>query len=116
MPPRFVLGPEGSAELVNYRARQNYFVVDRLFAAAELRLGGEHQQKVRIRGRACGRARTAPLRVGLTCKPAAGCMRLIRRLQQTTPRIPHRQSHRMRDAVAKSKCVQVLTNLTDMSF
>lgn len=48
MPPLFVLGPEGSAELVNYRARQNYFVVDRLFAAAELRLGGEHQQKVRI--------------------------------------------------------------------
>jgi type IV secretion system protein VirB9 len=48
MPPLFVLGSEGSAELVNYRARQNYFVVDRLFAAAELRLGGEHQQKVRI--------------------------------------------------------------------
>ena len=48
MPPLFVLGPEGGAELVNYRARQNYYIVDRLFAAAELRLGGEHQQKVRI--------------------------------------------------------------------
>ena len=48
MPPLFVLGPDGNTELVNYRARQNYFVVDRLFAAAELRLGGEHQQKVRI--------------------------------------------------------------------
>jgi len=48
MPPLFVLGPEGGAELVNYRARQNYYVVDRLFAAAELRLGGDHQQKVRI--------------------------------------------------------------------
>jgi type IV secretion system protein VirB9 len=48
LPPLFVLGPEGNTELVNYRARQNYFVVDRLFAAAELRLGGEHQQKVRI--------------------------------------------------------------------
>jgi type IV secretion system protein VirB9 len=48
MPPLFVLGPEGGAELVNYRARQNYYVVDRLFAAAELRLGGERQQKVRI--------------------------------------------------------------------
>ena len=48
MPPLFVLGPEGGAELVNYRARQNYYVIDRLFAAAELRLGGEHQQKVRI--------------------------------------------------------------------
>jgi type IV secretion system protein VirB9 len=48
MPPLFILGPEGGAELVNYRARQNYYVVDRLFAAAELRLGGNHQQKVRI--------------------------------------------------------------------
>jgi type IV secretion system protein TrbG len=48
MPPLFVLGPGGGAELVNYRARQNYYVVDRLFAAAELRLGGDHQQKVRI--------------------------------------------------------------------
>ncbi len=48
MPPLFVLGPEGGAELVNYRARQNYYIVDRLFAAAELRLGGDHQQKVRI--------------------------------------------------------------------
>jgi len=48
MPPLFVIGPEGGAELVNYRARQNYYVVDRLFAAAELRLGGEHQQMVRI--------------------------------------------------------------------
>jgi type IV secretion system protein VirB9 len=48
MPPLFVLGPQGGAELVNYRARQNYYVVDRLFAAAELRLGGDHQQKVRI--------------------------------------------------------------------
>ena len=48
MPPLFVLGPEGGAELVNYRARQNYYIVDRLFAAAELRLGGDKQQKVRI--------------------------------------------------------------------
>jgi type IV secretion system protein TrbG len=48
MPPLFVLSPEGGAELVNYRTRQNYYVVDRLFAAAELRLGGDHQQKVRI--------------------------------------------------------------------
>jgi type IV secretion system protein TrbG len=48
MPPLFILGPEGGAELVNYRARQNFYIVDRLFAAAELRLGGDHQQKVRI--------------------------------------------------------------------
>jgi type IV secretion system protein VirB9 len=48
MPPLFVIGPEGGAELVNYRARQNYYIVDRLFAAAELRLGRDKQQKVRI--------------------------------------------------------------------
>jgi len=48
MPPLFVIGPQGGAELVNYRVRQNYLVVDRLFAAAELRLGGPDQQKVRI--------------------------------------------------------------------
>ena len=39
MPPLFVLGADGDAELVNYRVRGNYYVVDRLFRAAELRLG-----------------------------------------------------------------------------
>ncbi|WP_179734521.1 P-type conjugative transfer protein TrbG [Bradyrhizobium sp. IAR9] len=48
MPPLFVIGPDGKTELVNYRAYGSVLIVDRLFAAAELRLGGEHQQKVRI--------------------------------------------------------------------
>ena len=48
MPPLWVIGAEGGAELVNYRVRGNHMIIDRLFAAAELRLGGEHQQKVRI--------------------------------------------------------------------
>lgn len=49
MPPLFVIGPSGNSELVNYRARQNYYVVDRLFAAAELRLGDkESARRVRI--------------------------------------------------------------------
>jgi type IV secretion system protein VirB9 len=49
MPPLFVIGPSGGSELVNYRARQNYYVVDRLFAAAELRLGDKDSEKrVRI--------------------------------------------------------------------
>ncbi|MGL4260039.1 MAG: P-type conjugative transfer protein TrbG, partial [Afipia sp.] len=48
MPPLFVIGSDGATELVNYRTRQNYYIVDRLFAAAELRLGGDNQQKVRI--------------------------------------------------------------------
>jgi type IV secretion system protein VirB9 len=48
MPPLWVIGPAGGAELVNYHIQGNHMVVDRLFAAAELRLGGETQKKVRI--------------------------------------------------------------------
>lgn len=47
-PPLFVVGPEGDSQLVNYRVRGNFYIVDRLFAAAELRLGGKKQQVVRI--------------------------------------------------------------------
>ena len=48
MPPLWVVGPQGGAELVNYRVRGHFMIVDRLFAAAELRLGGEHQKIVRV--------------------------------------------------------------------
>jgi type IV secretion system protein VirB9 len=48
MPPLWVIGAEGGAELVNYRVRGSHMIVDRLFAAAELRLGADPQQKVRI--------------------------------------------------------------------
>ena len=48
MPPLFVIGQDGKRELVNYRVYKNILIADRLFAAAELRLGGEKQQKVRI--------------------------------------------------------------------
>ncbi|GAA0631567.1 P-type conjugative transfer protein TrbG [Sphingomonas ursincola] len=50
MPPLFVVGPEGNtSELVNYRVRGHHMIVDRLFAAAELRLGnGNGQRRVRI--------------------------------------------------------------------
>jgi len=47
-PPLFVMGEGGSTDLVNYRVRDNYYVVDQLFAAAELRLGKDKQQIVRI--------------------------------------------------------------------
>jgi type IV secretion system protein VirB9 len=47
-PPLFVQGASGRSELVNYRLRGRYYVVDRLFAAAELRLGERRQQVVRI--------------------------------------------------------------------
>ena len=49
MPPLFVIGPAGGSELVNYRARGKYYIVDRLFAAAELRLGDkDSERRVRI--------------------------------------------------------------------
>ncbi|TPG56599.1 P-type conjugative transfer protein TrbG [Sphingomonas glacialis] len=47
-PPLFVVGPTGEAELVNYRVRGRFYVVDRIFDAAELRLGTNKQQVVRI--------------------------------------------------------------------
>jgi type IV secretion system protein VirB9 len=50
MPPLFVVGDSGkTSELVNYRVRGRHMIVDRLFAAAELRYGSDHkQQRVRI--------------------------------------------------------------------
>lgn len=48
LPPLFVIGPEGDGQLVNYRFRSPYLIVDRLFGAAELRLGGDNAQVVRI--------------------------------------------------------------------
>jgi type IV secretion system protein VirB9 len=48
-PPLFVIGPAGGSELVNYRVSSNYYIVDRLFAAAELRLGdADSERRVRI--------------------------------------------------------------------
>ena len=55
-PPLFLIGPDGKAELVNYRLRDRYYVVDRIFDAAELRLGLKKQQVVRI-------ARVAPAKM-----------------------------------------------------
>lgn len=43
-----MIGSKGNTELVNYRLRGNYYIVDRLFAAAELRMGEDPQQVVRI--------------------------------------------------------------------
>ncbi|TWB77209.1 type IV secretion system protein VirB9 [Nitrospirillum amazonense] len=60
-PPLFVVGPSGDGQLVNYRVRDAYYIVDRLFGAAELRLGADPQQVVRISrtdGPAAGTAST----------------------------------------------------------
>ncbi|MBE1526814.1 type IV secretion system protein VirB9 [Sphingopyxis sp. OAS728] len=47
-PPLFVLGDKGEAELVNYRVSGRFYIVDRLFGAAELRLGAKKQKIVRV--------------------------------------------------------------------
>lgn len=54
-PPLFVLGERGEAELVNYRMAGRYYVVDRLFDRAELRLGANRQAVVRITRDGAGR-------------------------------------------------------------
>lgn len=47
-PPLFLLGDKDQAELVNYRQSGVYYVVDRVFDRAELRLGAGRQTIVRI--------------------------------------------------------------------
>ncbi|HSV80380.1 MAG TPA: P-type conjugative transfer protein TrbG [Ramlibacter sp.] len=48
LPPMFVIGAQGDGQLVNYRFRSPYYIVDRMFGAAELRLGTDKSQIVRI--------------------------------------------------------------------
>ena len=48
LPPLFVSGAQGDGQLVNYRFRSPYYIVDRLFGAAELRLGADKGEVVRI--------------------------------------------------------------------
>jgi P-type conjugative transfer protein TrbG len=47
-PPLFVLGRKGDAQLVNYRVKGDWYIVDRLFDKAELRLGEAPQMVVAI--------------------------------------------------------------------
>ena len=58
-PPLFLIDRKGGAQLVNYRLSGRFYVVDRLFDAAELRLGTRRQDVVRIQ-------RTAGKRDGRT--------------------------------------------------
>ena len=47
-PPLFLVDSKGTASLVNYRVQGRFYVVDRIFDTAELRLGLKHQDVVRI--------------------------------------------------------------------
>ncbi|MEM7024107.1 MAG: P-type conjugative transfer protein TrbG [Pseudomonadota bacterium] len=46
-PPLFLAGEDGGGQLVNYRVKRNYYVVDRLFDLAELRLADTTIQVVK---------------------------------------------------------------------
>ena len=58
-PPLFVVGRNGKSQLVNYRINGSYYVVDRLFGAAELRVGEKNQSVVRIIRKDTRKTRTA---------------------------------------------------------
>ena len=47
-PPLYVTGGTGEIELVNYRVKSRYYIVDRLFRSAELRIGTSSQEIIRI--------------------------------------------------------------------
>ena len=47
-PALFVLSPQGELQLVNYRVQNDFYVADRLFDAAELRVGQQRPRIVRI--------------------------------------------------------------------
>ncbi|GGO93005.1 MULTISPECIES: P-type conjugative transfer protein TrbG [Stakelama] len=53
-PPLFLVDGDKTISLVNYRVKGRFYIVDRLFDIAELRLGTKHQKTVQI-------ARTAPV-------------------------------------------------------
>lgn len=59
-PPLFVVGPLGQSQLVNYRVSGNHYIVDRLFGAAELRLGENPQAVVRISRTDAAQGRARP--------------------------------------------------------
>jgi type IV secretion system protein VirB9 len=47
-PPLFIVDWRGEAQLVNYRVRGRFYIVDRIFNTAELRLGTKRPEIVRI--------------------------------------------------------------------
>lgn len=48
-PPLFILGQDGQADLVNYRVKGHFYIVDRLFDRAQLRVGQDPQTIVELK-------------------------------------------------------------------
>ena len=65
-PPLFMLTKDGGVQLVNYRTQGNYYIVDRLFDAAELRLGEDPQEIVRISRGSIGEIQSSQSRQPVT--------------------------------------------------
>ena len=58
-PPLFLVAGKGEAQLVNYRLRDRFYIVDRIFDQAELRFGAGKQQVVKVTRTATTRRRRA---------------------------------------------------------
>jgi type IV secretion system protein VirB9 len=48
-PPLFIVGSDNEADLVNYRVKGHFYIVDRLFDRAQLRVGKDPQTIVEIK-------------------------------------------------------------------
>ncbi|MDA0967492.1 MAG: P-type conjugative transfer protein TrbG [Proteobacteria bacterium] len=51
VPVLFVMSPDGETQLVNYRVKKDYFIVDKIFQDAQLVLGTKKQQIINIEKR-----------------------------------------------------------------
>src|SRR3546814_7598818 len=71
-PPLFLVDGKGEAQLVNYRFRDRFYIVDRIFDQAELRFGTRTQQVVSV------------VRTGSTRRRRASCA--VRRRRQRSRR------------------------------
>ena len=47
-PPLFIIGQDNKADLVNYRVKGHFYIVDRLFDRAQLRVGEDPQTIVEL--------------------------------------------------------------------
>jgi len=79
LPPLFVIGAQGDGQLVNYRFRSPYYIIDRLFGAAELRLGADKGDIVRTRSRDATRPAAPVTRLNRRTLAGAGQRRISRR-------------------------------------
>jgi P-type conjugative transfer protein TrbG len=59
-PPLFIVGTDGEADLVNYRVKGHFYIVDRLFGRAQLRVGKDPQTIVEITRQPVGQKSSGP--------------------------------------------------------